>query len=120
MYRKQIAISFLIFTALCMGGFVLNNHLEMKEENRMLLTSKNQAENSISIDFSLLKASYKPRQYVKIGEMNYIAPSDKQIKNDWRPLCSRFLFAYYLRNRAWITSYNQRTLVDFTTEFIVK
>lgn len=120
MYRKQIAISFLIFTALCMGGFVLNNHLEMKEENRMLLTSKNQAENSISIDFSLLKASYKPRQYVKIGEMNYIAPPDKQIKNDWRPLCSRFLFAYYLRNRAWITSYNQRTLVDFTTEFIVK
>ncbi|MEH7169705.1 hypothetical protein V7088_24765, partial [Priestia megaterium] len=66
----------------CMGGFVLNNHLEMKEENRMLLTSKNQAENSISIDFSLLKASYKPRQYVKIGEMNYIAPPDKQIKND--------------------------------------
>ncbi|MED4134521.1 hypothetical protein ABEU98_27055 [Priestia megaterium] len=65
-----------------MGGFVLNNHLEMKEENRMLLTSKNQAENSISIDFSLLKASYKPRQYVKIGEMNYIAPPDKQIKND--------------------------------------
>ncbi|KAA8753533.1 hypothetical protein FE314_03750 [Priestia megaterium] len=82
MYRKQIAISFLIFTALCMGGFVLNNHLEMKEENRMLLTSKNQAENSISIDFSLLKASYKPRQYVKIGEMNYIASPDKQIKND--------------------------------------
>jgi len=65
-----------------MGGFVLNNHLEMKEENRILLTSKNQAENSISIDFSLLKASYKPRQYVKIGEMNYIAPPDKQIKND--------------------------------------
>jgi hypothetical protein len=65
-----------------MGGFVLNNHLEMKEENRMLLTSKNQAENSISIDFSLLKASYKPRQYVKIGEMNYIAPPNKQIKND--------------------------------------
>ncbi|MEH7561219.1 hypothetical protein, partial [Priestia megaterium] len=67
---------------LCMGGFVLNNHLEMKEENRILLTSKNQAETSISIDFSLLKASYKPRQYVKIGEMNYIAPPDKQIKND--------------------------------------
>ncbi|KNH24341.1 hypothetical protein ACS78_06880 [Priestia megaterium] len=82
MYRKQIAISFLIFTALCMSGFVLNNHLEMKEENRMLLTSKNQAENSISIDSSLLKASYKPRQYVKIGEMNYITPPGKQIKND--------------------------------------
>ena len=80
MYRKQIAISFLIFTALCISGFVLNNHLEMKEE--MLLTSKNEAENSISIDSSLLKASYKPRQYVKIGEMNYIAPSSKQIKND--------------------------------------
>lgn len=80
MYRKQIAISFLIFTALCISGFVLNNHLEMKEE--MLLTSKNEAENSISIDSSLLKASYKPRQYVKIGEMNYIAPSGKQIKND--------------------------------------
>ncbi len=82
MYRKQIAISFLIFTALCISGFVLNNHLEMKEENRMLLTSKNEAENSISIDSSLLKASYKPRQYVKIGKMNYIAPSGKQIKND--------------------------------------
>ena len=65
MYRKQIAISFLIFTALCISGFVLNNHLEMKEE--MLLTSKNEAENSISIDSSLLKASYQPRQYVKIG-----------------------------------------------------
>lgn len=82
MYRKQIAISFLIFTALCMSGFVLNNHLEMKEENRMLITSKSEAKNSISIDSSLLKASYKPRQYVKIGEMNYIAPSGKQIKND--------------------------------------
>ncbi|WP_394532450.1 hypothetical protein [Priestia aryabhattai] len=65
-----------------MSGFVLNNHLEMKEENRMLLTSKNEAENSISIDSSLLKASYKPRQYVKIGEMNYISPSGKQMKND--------------------------------------
>jgi hypothetical protein len=54
----------------------------MKEENRMLLTSKNEAGNSISIDSSLLKASYKPRQYVKIGEMNYIAPPNKQIKND--------------------------------------
>ena len=62
-----------------MSGFVLNNHLEMKE-NRMLITSKSEAENSISIDSSLLKASYKPRQYVKIGEMNYIAPSGKQIK----------------------------------------
>jgi CHASE3 domain sensor protein len=82
MYRKQIAISFLVFTALCMSGFTLNNQLEMKEENRMPIASKNEAEHSVSIDSSLSKASYKPRQYVKIGEMNYIEPSDKQIKND--------------------------------------
>ncbi|MGF9892438.1 hypothetical protein ABEX78_27580 [Priestia megaterium] len=82
MYRKQIAISFLIFNALCMSGFTLNNHLEMKEEDRMLLTSKNEAENSISIDSSRLKASYKPRQYVKIGKIDYSAPPNKQIKND--------------------------------------
>ncbi len=84
MYLRQIIASGSIFGILVTGGYMVNNHLTVKEQQKFNMSPVQYEQMSTSADTAIIERpvelpTYKPREYVKIGATNYVISEGKSI-----------------------------------------